>query len=78
MNITETQLDLLVGAWATSRDGNGVVLEDHAIPDAHDLCEGGWLERYFRGDQLCWRWSRQAEAALDVSRLLSTAASAVN
>jgi hypothetical protein len=50
MEFTETQMDLLTAAWATSRDGNGLVITNDAYPDAHRLAEAGWLERRFTQD----------------------------
>jgi len=73
MEFNETQREILVNAWLLARSGHGQVLSDEAIPDAHRLCEAGWLERYFRDGQLCWRWSRAAEHSLDVNGLLQAA-----
>ena len=44
---TAVQQDLLVAAWATGRDGNGLVITNDAYPDAHRLAEAGWLQRRF-------------------------------
>jgi hypothetical protein len=75
MNLTPTQLDIFTAAWATARDGNGIVLEHDAYPDPHDLAEHGWLERRFEDTtgELCWFWTRQAETALDMNNLLQAA-----
>ena len=78
MNFTETQKELLFNAWLFARDGHGQVVTDDAIPDAHDLAELGWLERRFNGDEMSWWWTPQAERALDVNALISTASAAVN
>jgi hypothetical protein len=66
MDLTETQMDLLTAAWATARDGNGVVIENWAYPDAHRLAQAGWLERRFEpnGD-MSWWWTDAAETAFD-------------
>ena len=69
----ETQREILVNAYLLARRGHGQVVTDEAVPAAHELAEQGWLERYFRDGQLCWRWSRAAETALDVSALLQSA-----
>lgn len=74
MDFTEVQQDLLIAAWATARDGNGIVIEDHAYPDAHDLAELGWLERRFEPDgEMSWWWTQQAETALETSALTNVA-----
>ena len=73
MDFTETQREILVNAYLLARRGHGQVVADDAIPAADELCEKGWLERYFRDGQLCWRWSPAAETALDVSGLLRSA-----
>ena len=78
MNFTDTQREILVNAYLLARRGYGQVVADDAIPDAHDLAEAGWLERYFRDGQLCWRWSPRAEHALDVNQLLESAAGRQN
>jgi hypothetical protein len=73
VDFTPVQLDLLAAAWATSRDGNGLVIEAHAYPDAHDLAEAGWLERRFLPDgELGWFWSHRAELALDMNALMQS------
>jgi hypothetical protein len=73
VELTEMQRDLLFAAWATGRDGNGIVIENHAYPDAHDLAELGWLERRFTSEcELAWFWTAQAEQALDLSALMQS------
>jgi hypothetical protein len=70
MNLTETHRELLVNAWLLAREGKGQVIQDWAYPEAHDLCEAGWLERRWLPDgELAWFWTQQAETALDVHRL---------
>jgi hypothetical protein len=73
MEFNETQREILYRAWLLARSGNGQVVSDEAVPDAHRLAEAGWLDRYFRDGQLCWRWSRAAEHALDVNALVRSA-----
>jgi hypothetical protein len=64
----------LIAAWATSRDGNGIVITDGAYPDAHELAEHGWLERRFEPDgEMSWWWTPAAETALDLNGLLQAA-----
>jgi hypothetical protein len=74
MDFTDVQQDILVRAYVLARDGNGQVVTDEAIPDAHELAEQGWLERRFEADgELSWWWTPQAETALDLSGLLQSA-----
>jgi hypothetical protein len=74
MTFTPIQLDLLVAAWATARDGRGVVIANDAYPDAHELAEQGWLQRRFEADgEMSWWWTQAAEAALTTNRLLHLA-----
>ena len=72
----ETQLQILFQMWLVSRNGLGAVLNDDAIPAAHQLAEQGWLRREVTDDtdQLCWFWTEKAETALR----LATAAGSVN
>ena len=54
--MTTEQLEILADLWAASRSGLGAVLNDDAIPAAHQLAEQGWLRREVTDDtdQLCW------------------------
>jgi hypothetical protein len=73
MDLNDTQFDLLTAAWATSRDGNGIVIENDAYPDAHELAEHGWLERRFMPDgEMAWFWTPAAETALDMNQLMQS------
>ncbi len=56
-----------------ARDGDGITIADHALPDAHDLAEHGWIERRLIGEDEVWFWTPQAETALDTSALLRSA-----
>ena len=62
--------------WLVSRQGLGAVLNDDAIPAAHQLAEQGWLRREFTDDtdRLCWFFTEKGEAALQ----LAVAAQSVN
>jgi hypothetical protein len=73
MTFTDTQLEILYNSWLLARDGNGQVLEDHAITDADQLAEHGWLERRTEpnGDTSWW-WTPQAETALDTTALVQS------
>jgi hypothetical protein len=71
MEFTDTQAEILVNCWLLAREGKGQVLEDWAEPDAQQLADAGWLERRTvdaTGD-VCWFWTEQAEAALDMNAL---------
>ena len=71
MEFTETEAEILVNAWLLAREGKGQVLEDWAEPDAQELADAGWLERRTvdaTGD-VCWFWTAEAEAALDLNAL---------
>jgi hypothetical protein len=68
--MTEAQLEILHNAYLLHLEGRGQVVEDWAIPEAHELCEAGWLERRFEPDgELSWWWTREADTALDLSAL---------
>jgi hypothetical protein len=74
MDLTATQLDLLTAAWATSRDGNGIVIENEAYPDAHRLAEAGWLARRFQPDgEMSWWWTPAADQAFEYGALMNEA-----
>jgi hypothetical protein len=73
VEFTETQMDLLTAAWATARDGNGLVITNDAYPDAHRLAEAGWLERRFTQDgEVAWFWTEAAEKAFDYGELMQS------
>jgi hypothetical protein len=78
MELTDEQADLLTLAWLLARDGHGMVVTDESVPDADALAQRGWLERFLRDGQLCWRWPAQAEHALDVAELLQGTAGRQN
>ena len=67
--MTTEQLEILADLWAASRSGLGAVLNDDAIPAAHQLAEQGWLRREVTDDtdQLCWFFSEKAEVALQLT-----------
>ena len=50
MDFTDEQAEILFRAWALAQEGRGQVLENWAIPAAHQLVEEGWLERRFEDD----------------------------
>jgi len=70
VEFTETQAEILTNAYLLSLAGNGQVVQDECLPDAHRLCEAGWLDRHIIGDEVTWWWSKQAEGALQLSELL--------
>jgi hypothetical protein len=73
MDMTEDRLRMLYAAWIASEGGGGVVLDGADLfVEAHELAEGGWLERRFVGDELAWFWSPQAETTLDTNMLLES------
>lgn len=79
MDLTEAQLDLAFAAWTLHARGAGMVVANDAYGDAHRLAELGWLERRFQPDgELSWWWTREAEAALDVTALLQTTEGRLN
>jgi hypothetical protein len=73
MNFTDEQLEILYRAAVLARKNLGQVLEPWAFAEAHELAEGGWLERRFEADgEMSWWWTSQAEQALDVNRLVKS------
>jgi hypothetical protein len=56
------------GAYFAGRDGDGVVVADHAVPAAQDVVRGGWLKcgRDGNGDLSFW-WSATADAAFELN-----------
>ena len=68
--MTDEQMAILFDAWFVGREGHGLVLDDAAIPMAHQLAEAGWLERRITDDTLGWFWTQQAEHALLSGRLV--------
>jgi hypothetical protein len=74
MDLTATQLDILTAAWATARDGNGIVLTKDAYPDAHELAEHGWLDRRFEPDgEMSWWRTPAAGQAFEYGGLMNAA-----
>jgi hypothetical protein len=69
VDLTETQLELLMTAWACAARGCGVVVQDECLGDAGQLAELGWFERRLDGDDVSWWWTAQPETALDVAKL---------
>jgi hypothetical protein len=67
--LTDEQLEILFRAWELAHQNKGQVVKDWAIPDAHELCEAGWLERRFQDGELSWWWSDRADLALDLAAL---------
>jgi hypothetical protein len=70
MDMTESQLEVTALGWELrlleEERGNGPIwwgVWPEKLPEAHDLCEKGWLERRTEPD-LEWRLSDQGLAAL--------------
>ena len=81
MELTKDHMHVLYRAWAASRSGGGIVLEDLGLyVEAQDLAERGWLERRFVTDdgEMSWWWTPAAEMALDLNALTANRSSAVN
>ncbi len=73
MDLTDTQLELALTAWALHARGAGMVVADDTYPAAHALAEHGWLERRVEPDgELSWWWTAQAEVALDTHALIES------
>jgi hypothetical protein len=72
MDLTDEQLEVACDAWICAQHGRGLVVDiDHFVA-AHELCEHGWLERRFHGDEMAYWWTRNAEMALDVNALMDS------
>jgi hypothetical protein len=79
VELTEEHLEIAGRAWALAREGKGQVLEDWAVPSAHELAEAGWLERRIEpnGDTSWW-WTPAAETALGLSAIVQSTAGGQN
>jgi hypothetical protein len=72
MDLNARHLDVAYVAYMASHDGCGVVLKDTAYVEADQLAEAGWIDRRFTDTgELAWFWSRQGDAALALSGLLT-------
>jgi hypothetical protein len=70
--MTDEQLNILYRAWVLSHNRAGQVLEPWAYPDAHQLCEQGWLDRRIQDDVVTWWWSDRADLALSLDALIDS------
>jgi hypothetical protein len=77
-HFTEDELRVLFDAWVVHQDGEAFAPQDVFLPECHRLAEAGWLERRMHGDDVVFRWSDQAEAALNLSAAMTTAKESVN
>jgi hypothetical protein len=70
MELNATHMDVAYLAYAASLDGHGIVVKDTAVPEAHALCERGWLERRFTDTgELAWFWTAAGDIAMSISGL---------
>jgi hypothetical protein len=71
MEFTESELEILFNAWALHARDRVFVPTPEALPDCHRLNEAGWRERrrVDATDDVAYRWTPQAEMALDVNGL---------
>jgi hypothetical protein len=75
---TESELRVLFEAWAAAQDDLAFAIEDVYLPEAHRLAEAGWLERRLNDQDVVFMWSEQAEGALQLSHVMTTAKESVN
>ncbi|HKF80292.1 MAG TPA: hypothetical protein VKB17_05655 [Thermoleophilaceae bacterium] len=68
---TSAELEVLALAWAAQQEGKAFRPTDDDFTACHGLAERGWLERRWnnQNDDLVFRWSQQAETALDINIL---------
>jgi hypothetical protein len=79
VELTPERLEVASDAYFAGLDGKGIVVHDWAVPAAHDLAEGGWLERRFEPDGvMSWWWTPAAETALGLSAIVQSTASGQN
>ena len=72
MDFTETQQEILYRAWLLARDGNGQVVDRRGDPGRARARRAGLARAPLgRNGDLSWWWTPAAEAALDVSALLT-------
>jgi hypothetical protein len=67
----ETHRQILFAAWALHARDKAFVPAPDLFPECDRLVEAGWLERRIvdaNGD-IAFRWTRQAELALDINAL---------
>lgn len=77
--LTPRALDLAFSAWALSQQGQGMVIEDVAYPEAHLLAEKGWLARRIEPDgEMSWHWTHEGDKALALGALASGATRSLN
>jgi hypothetical protein len=73
------EFEVLLHAWPLHARNGAIIPEPEKLPACHHLAERGWLERRFHDDgDMSFRWTRQAEAALDINSLTETAMESVN
>ena len=79
MPMSERQIALVADAAILAQSGQGMVIEDWAYPEAHELAEAGWLSRRLEADgELSWHLTREAHIALALGLLLDDAREAIN
>jgi hypothetical protein len=56
--------------YCAALEGEGITVPPARFPEAHELAEGGWLERRFNDGNMTWHWTREATSALATSALV--------
>jgi hypothetical protein len=70
-DFTETEQEILVSAWALHARDKAFVPVPDVLPDCDRLSEAGWLEprTVDATGAAAFRWTKQAETALDINNL---------
>jgi hypothetical protein len=68
-NLTEDELQVLGDLYLARMAGLAGATHAEFLPAAHAMCERGWLERRWHGDDVVWWLTTEALTALDLSAL---------
>jgi hypothetical protein len=67
--LTEDERQIAYELWVARMGGLDGAVEPEYLPAAVALCDRGWLERRWYGDDVVWRFTDEGLAALDLNAL---------